>query len=108
VIRSSFSNVIHRSLVSPDAELQVLERRIREDAGVGRVNFFGAQDVHGSVVWSVIYQDGPRRATVSLQARPQEADAEGISTALRAWARYREDGSVYTTEVPPEPTSEWN
>jgi hypothetical protein len=94
--------------VPPDIELQALARRIREEANIGRVDFFGVQGEYGEVIWSVIYQDGPRRATVQLQARPQDDDVAGISTALRAWAKYREDGSVYTTEVPVTPPSEWS
>jgi hypothetical protein len=104
MIRSSSSD---RKLVPADAELQEFERRIAADAGVGRVNFYGVEQ-DGTTIWSVIYQDGPRRATVQMQARPQESDVVDISTALRTWARDRGSRSSYTTEVPALPLSEWS
>jgi hypothetical protein len=92
----------------PDAELRELQYRINADAKAGRINFVVTRNGEDEG-YSIIFQDGPRRATVPLNHRPSEADFEDISTALHSWANYSDGGaSSYTTEVPKDPGSEWS
>jgi hypothetical protein len=92
----------------PDREIRELQQRINGEAKAGHVNFFAAKSADGGLAWSVIFCDGPRRATVRLQNRPTEADIDSISTALASWATYHAEGSAYTTEVPSAPSTEWS
>jgi hypothetical protein len=91
----------------PDRDIRDLQQKINGASRAGRINFFVVRLPEGDA-WSVIFQDGPRRATIRLRQRPSEGDIEDISTALRSWANYVEEGSAYTTEVPRAPGSEWS
>jgi hypothetical protein len=97
VIRSS-------SFEFPGPDLIVLQRRINGQAKAGSINFAVRRDPDTQELsWSVVFCDGPRRATVQFHHEPSEADLEDLSTALRSWANYQPEGSAYTTEVPKAP-----
>jgi hypothetical protein len=106
--RSATTPTPSSSFEAADRDLIELAQRIGEEARTGRVSFFGNKQADGDIAWSVIFQDGPRRATIGLRSRPSEADIEDIAMGLRSWANYRADGAVYTTEVPTPLPSEWS
>lgn len=103
-IRSFFSD--EERTLPPDDALIALTRTINDKAKAGRVNFFATQR-DGETTYAIIFQDGPKRATVKLRHRPTEADVDDIVQGLQAWAGYRSDASLYSLEPPPLPMSEW-
>lgn len=99
---SSFSNFL-----PPDADLIALSHRINAKSKIGRVNFYSVQEQDQPVEYAIIFQDGPRRATVRLRHRPSEADIDDIVAGLQTWCGYKADSALYSTEPPPLPMSEW-
>ena len=86
----------------PDPYLQELAIRINRSARQGTVSFFSKNDMY-----SVIFQSGSRREVLRLNGKPNDIDIEGIVQAIESWAGFRINGSAYSFEPPPLPTSEW-
>lgn len=105
--RSSSSNLIEDKFVQPDKDLLALSDLINKKTNTGRVNFYGVQQQDDIVEWHIVFQNGPKRATVALQGRPSEDQVDEFVTALEAWAGYKGEGSLYTTDVPKDPATEW-
>lgn len=92
--------------IAPDTDLLALAGEINSKTRAGRVNFFVVQEGEAAS-YAIIFQDGPKRATVRLRHRPSAADLDDIVQGLETWAGYKGDSSLYSTDVPPLPMSEW-
>ena len=90
----------------PDPYLTELAQAINKKAKQGRVMFFSKTD-RDIITYMIIFQNGGRRTVVTLNGKPTDGDVDDIVTALESWSGYRVNGSLYSTEVPPLPVSEW-
>lgn len=86
----------------PDPELIGLAKTINNKARAGKVSFFS----RGGVV-SVIFANGSRRRVIALDGRPTDGDVDAMVSALESWSGFQDQGSAYSTEIPPLPESGW-
>lgn len=91
----------------PDTDLIALQSRINSKTKSGHVNFYSLCRQDQPAEYAIIFQDGPRRATVRLRHQPSEADMDDIIGGLETWCGYKADSALYSNESPPLPMSEW-